>query len=72
VLVTNFRLIKSGAAHRANGGFLPDVRHLLTEPFSWTALKRTLRQLEIKIEDVGRFLGLTSTFRLSRPRSRSM
>jgi hypothetical protein len=31
------------------------------EPFSWTALKRTLRRGEIAIEDVGRFLGLTST-----------
>jgi predicted ATP-dependent protease len=40
VLVTNFRLIKPGAAHRANGGFLLlDVRHLLLEPFSWTALE---------------------------------
>jgi lon-related putative ATP-dependent protease len=65
VLVTNFRLIKPGAAHRANGGFLLlDVRHLLTEPFSWTALKRMLRQGEIRIEDVGRFLGLTSTVSL--------
>jgi lon-related putative ATP-dependent protease len=65
VLVTNFRLIKPGAAHRANGGFLLlDVRHLLTEPFSWTALKRTLRQREIRIEDVGRFIGLTSTVSL--------
>ena len=45
VLVTNFRLIKAGAIHRANGGFLLlDARSLLTEPFSWTALKRTLRQ----------------------------
>ncbi|HEY7665308.1 MAG TPA: AAA family ATPase [Xanthobacteraceae bacterium] len=65
VLVTNFRLIKPGAAHRANGGFLLlDVRHLLREPFSWTALKRTLRQREIRIEDVGRFIGLTSTLSL--------
>jgi len=65
VLVTNFRHIKPGAAHRANGGFLLlDVRHLLMEPFSWTALKRTLRQGEIRIEDVGRFIGLTSTVSL--------
>jgi lon-related putative ATP-dependent protease len=62
VLVTNFRLIKAGAMHRANGGYLLlDVRNLLMEPFSWTALKRTLRQREIRIEDVGHFLGLTST-----------
>ncbi len=65
VLVTNFRLIKSGAIHRANGGFLLlDARSLLTEPFSWTALKRTLRQREIKIEDLGRFIGFTSTVSL--------
>jgi lon-related putative ATP-dependent protease len=65
VLVTNFRLIKAGAMHRANGGYLlVDVRSLLTEPFSWTALKRTIRQGEIKIEDVTRFLGFTSTVSL--------
>jgi lon-related putative ATP-dependent protease len=65
VLVTNFKLIKAGAIHRANGGFLLlDVRHLLMEPFSWSALKRTLRQREVRIEDVGRFIGLTSTVSL--------
>jgi lon-related putative ATP-dependent protease len=65
VLVTNFRLIKAGAIHRANGGYLLlDVRSLLTEPFSWTALKRALRRGDIAIEDVARFLGLTSTISL--------
>ncbi len=65
VLATNFRLIKAGAIHRANGGFLLlDARSLLTEPFSWMALKRTLRQREIKIEDLGRFIGFTSTVSL--------
>jgi lon-related putative ATP-dependent protease len=65
VLVTNFRLIKAGAIHRANGGYLLlDVRALLSEAFSWTALKRTLRRGEIEIEDVARFLGLTSTVSL--------
>jgi lon-related putative ATP-dependent protease len=65
VLVTNFRLIKAGAIHRANGGFLLlDVRQLLMEPFSWPALKRALRQREIRIEDVARFVGLTSTLSL--------
>jgi lon-related putative ATP-dependent protease len=64
-LVTNFRLIKAGAIHRANGGYLLlDVRHLLTEPFSWTALKRVLRRGEVKIEDISRFLGFTSTLSL--------
>jgi lon-related putative ATP-dependent protease len=64
-LVTNFRLIKAGAVHRANGGYLLlDARSLLTEPFSWTALKRMLRRGEITIEDIGRFLGFTSTVSL--------
>lgn len=65
VLVTNFRLIKPGAIHRANGGYLLlDVRNLLTEPFSWAALKRVLRQEKITIEDVSQFLGLASTVSL--------
>jgi predicted ATP-dependent protease len=64
-LVTNFRLIKAGAIHRANGGYLLlDLRSVLIEPFSWTALKRTLRRGEIAIEDIGRFLGWTSTVSL--------
>ncbi|QHO75588.1 ATP-dependent protease [Bradyrhizobium sp. CCBAU 051011] len=64
-LVTDFRLIKAGALHRANGGFLLlDARHLLSEPFSWQALKRLLRQQEIRIEDVTRFVGLTNSVSL--------
>jgi lon-related putative ATP-dependent protease len=64
-LVTNFRLIKAGALHRANGGYLLlDARSVLSEPFTWAALKRTLRRGEIAIEDIARFLGLTSTVSL--------
>jgi lon-related putative ATP-dependent protease len=64
-LVTSFRLIKAGALHRANGGYLLlDARAVLTEPFSWTALKRTLRQGRIQIEDVARLLGFASTVSL--------
>ena len=71
-LVTNFRLIKAGAIHRANGGYLLlDARSVLLEPFSWTALKRTLRRGETAIEDIARFLGWTSTVSLSPIRSHS-
>jgi lon-related putative ATP-dependent protease len=64
-LVTNFLLIKAGALHRANGGtLLLDARGLLIEPFSWTALKRTLLREQILIEDVARFIGLTTTVSL--------
>lgn len=65
VLATNFRLIKPGALHRANGGYLMlDARSLLTEPFSYAALKRALRQREIVMEDPGRLVGVTSTISL--------
>ncbi len=64
-LVTNFLLIKAGALHRANGGtLLIDVRALLSEPYSWAALKRALTRREIVIEDVTRFIGLTTTVSL--------
>jgi lon-related putative ATP-dependent protease len=64
-LVTNFKLIKAGALHRANGGtLLLDVRALLSEPYSWAALKRALTRREIVIEDVTRFVGLTTTVSL--------
>jgi len=64
-LITNFLLIKAGALHRANGGYLLlDARQLLSEPFTWAALKRTLHRGEIVIEDVARFVGLTSTVSL--------
>lgn len=64
-LVTNFRLIKPGAVHRANGGYLLlDARNLLTEPLSWTALKRLLKQGRIVIEEPGRLVGLGSTVTL--------
>ena len=65
VLSTDFRLIKAGALHRANGGYLIlDVRSLLSEPFSWPALKRALRKQKITIEDVTHFMGLAGTISL--------
>lgn len=65
VLITNFRLIKPGALHRANGGFLlMDARALLSEAFSWTALKRALRRRSIVVEDINRLIGLSSTISL--------
>ncbi|HWI40729.1 MAG TPA: Lon protease family protein, partial [Verrucomicrobiae bacterium] len=50
---TNFTLIKPGALHRASGGYLiVDAREVLINPFAWDALKRCIRNGEIKIEDV--------------------
>jgi predicted ATP-dependent protease len=51
-LTTDFAMIKPGALHRANGGFLV-VRALdiLRQPFAWEALKRALSSGEICIEE---------------------
>ena len=53
-LVTDFTLIKPGALHRANGGYLLlDALKLLTQPFAWEGLKRALCTGEIRIESLG-------------------
>ncbi len=50
---TDFTMIKAGALHRANGGYLViDTIDLFKNPFSYDALKRALKNKEIKIEDI--------------------
>jgi lon-related putative ATP-dependent protease len=64
-LVTDFTLIKAGALHRANGGYLLlDARRVLTQPFAWDELKRVLQARQIRIESVGQMLSLVSTVSL--------
>ncbi len=53
VAVTDFTMIRAGALHRANGGYLViDAREVLLNPFVWDSLKRCIRNNEIRIEDV--------------------
>jgi len=64
-LVTDFNLIKPGALHLANGGYLMlDARELLLQPYAWEGVKQALRSGEIRVESVGQMLGLTSTVTL--------
>ena len=64
-LLTDFGLIKAGALHRANGGYLLlDLRRVLMQPFAWEALKRALHTREIRIESPGQFYGAVSTVSL--------
>ncbi|HMA14745.1 MAG: Lon protease family protein [Bacteroidota bacterium] len=64
-LVTDFTLIKAGALHRANGGYLIlDVLKVLAQPFSWDALKRALKGRKLRIESAGQMLSLVSTVSL--------
>ncbi|PXF58682.1 MAG: ATP-dependent protease [Deltaproteobacteria bacterium] len=61
-LFTDFTMIKSGAIHRANGGYLLiKALDLLKWPFSYEALKRALRNRKIEIEDPGEQFGLFTT-----------
>ncbi|MGD8866890.1 MAG: ATP-binding protein [Gemmatimonadales bacterium] len=64
-LVTDFNLMKPGALHRANGGYLIlDARRLLLQPFAWEALKRALQSGELRIESPHELVGLVSTVSL--------
>ncbi|MBI5165131.1 MAG: AAA family ATPase [Magnetospirillum sp.] len=61
-LITDFNLIKPGALHTANGGYLVmDARKLLMQPFAWEDLKRALKAREVRIESPGQSMGLFST-----------
>lgn len=64
-LATNFTLIKPGALHRANGGYLVlDARRLLSEPYAWEALKSCLQSRSISITSLAERLSFSSTITL--------
>jgi lon-related putative ATP-dependent protease len=53
MLITDYSLIKAGALHRANGGFLIiEAEQLFQSPLAWKALKRTLKNQSIVITDL--------------------
>ena len=61
-LITDFNMIKPGALHKANGGFLVlEARDVLLKPYSWDALKRTLKTREIRVEDIAQQMGFATT-----------
>jgi lon-related putative ATP-dependent protease len=62
---TDFNLIRAGALHRANGGYLIlDAHKLLMQPYAWDALKRSLQSSQIRIQSLGQILSLVSTVSL--------
>ncbi len=64
-MVTDFRQIRPGALHRANGGFLVlHVLEVLRNPYSWEALKRALLCREVEIENLAEQLSVLPTVRL--------
>jgi len=53
IAITDFSMIKGGSLHKANGGYIViDALDLLRNIFAYDALKRAIRNKEVKIEDV--------------------
>ena len=64
-LITDFTMIRPGALHRANGGYLiVDILKVLMQPFAWEGLKRALQAGEIRIESLAQLMSLVSTVSL--------
>lgn len=64
-LITDFTMIRAGALHRANGGYLMlDAHKVLTQPFAWEALKRALKAREVRLESLAQIISLISTVSL--------
>jgi predicted ATP-dependent protease len=61
-MLTNFTMVKPGALHRANGGYLLlDALQVLAHPYAWDGLKRALRSGEVRVEGLPEAMGLGST-----------
>ncbi len=64
-LTTDFHLIRAGALHRANGGYLIiEALKVLQQPLAWEGLKRALRSRQIRIGSPAQALGLVTTVSL--------
>lgn len=62
---TDYTMIKAGAFHRANGGYLVlNAREVLLNPFAYEALKRVLKDQEIRMEEVGEQYRMIATVTL--------
>jgi len=61
-LITDFTMIRAGALHKANNGYLiVPVEELLRNPFSYDGLKRALKNGNIIIEELEARYGFIST-----------
>jgi lon-related putative ATP-dependent protease len=61
VMVTDFSMIKAGAIHRANGGYLIlQVADLFSSGVIWPAFKRALKTGQARIENIGEHVSMVS------------
>lgn len=60
-LVSDFTLIRAGALHQANGGYLVlNADNLMRNPTSWEGLKVAFKRAEITLEDPAYMAGYSS------------
>jgi len=60
-LISDFTLIKAGALHQANGGYLVlNADNLMRNPLSWEGLKVAFKAGEVGIEDAASLTGQTT------------
>jgi len=59
VVSTDFTMLKAGAFHLANGGYLiVNAKDVLMNPGVWEAMKRTLKTKKLSMESLGEQYGL--------------
>jgi lon-related putative ATP-dependent protease len=61
-MFTDFTMLKPGALHLANGGYL--ILHaldVLKSPFAWETLKRAIKNKELRIEDLNEQFRIINT-----------
>ncbi|MCC2615805.1 AAA family ATPase [Aestuariibacter halophilus] len=63
---TNYRMIRPGALHRANGGYLLlDADKMIEQPYVWDALKLALKFGELRMELPQHDVGMVNSITLS-------
>jgi lon-related putative ATP-dependent protease len=64
-LSTDYTMIKPGALHRANGGYLIlQIKDVMNDPFAWDTLKKALKYRQATVENIGEQYRLVPTVTL--------
>ena len=65
-VTTDVSMIRAGALHRANGGYLLlEASHVLEHPYAWQGLKRALQSRKIKLSSLEQMLTLSGSLSLA-------
>ncbi len=65
-VTTDVSMIRAGALHRANGGYLLlEASHVLEHPYAWQGLKRALQSRKVKLSSLEQMLTLTGSLSLA-------